>query len=45
VRREVQRELGEAFHLGRYHEAVLSTGSIPVRHLKELVVARLKAPR
>lgn len=45
VRHEVQRELGEAFHLGRYHEAVLSTGSIPVRHLKELVVARLKAPR
>jgi uncharacterized protein (DUF885 family) len=41
TRREIQRELGKAFQLGRYHEAVLSTGSIPVRHLKELVMARL----
>jgi len=45
TRREVQRELGKAFHLGRYHEAVLSTGSIPVRHLKELVMARLREAR
>ena len=28
---------GEDFSLGRYHEAVLSTGSVPVRHLPGLV--------
>lgn len=45
VRREIQRQMGKDFQLGRYHEAVLSTGSIPVKHLKELVLARLKLPR
>jgi uncharacterized protein (DUF885 family) len=43
ARREVQRQLGKDFRLGRYHEAVLSTGSIPVKHLKELVLAKLQS--
>ena len=42
VRQELQRELGEKFELGRYHEAVLNEGSIPVKYLPELVRARLK---
>ncbi len=42
---QVQRELGESFQLGRYHEAVLDHGSIPVKHLPELVRARLQQPR
>lgn len=45
LRREVQREQGEAFDLGRYHEAVLSPGTVPVKYLPELTRARLKQPR
>lgn len=45
ARREIQRQLGKDFQIGRYHEAVLSTGSVPVKHLKELVLARLMQPR
>jgi uncharacterized protein (DUF885 family) len=45
LRQEVQRELGDKFDLGRYHEAVLDHGSVPVRHLPELVRARLREPR
>lgn len=45
LRQEIQREQGEAFDLGRYHEAVLSCGSVPVKHLPVLVRRRLKAPR
>ena len=45
LRQQVQRELGDAFDLGRYHEAVLDHGSVPVKHLPELVRARLKQPR
>ena len=41
LRQEVQREMGERFDLGRYHEAVLSNGSVPVKFLPELVRARL----
>ena len=41
----LQRELGQAFDLGRYHEAVLSHGSIPVKYLPELVRMRLQQPR
>jgi uncharacterized protein (DUF885 family) len=37
LRQAVQRELGDSFSLGRYHEAVLSEGSIPVKFLPELV--------
>ncbi len=28
LRQQIQRELGDAFNLGRYHEAVLENGSI-----------------
>jgi len=45
LRQEVQRELGEKFELGRYHEAVLAHGTLPVKYLPELVRERLKQPR
>jgi uncharacterized protein (DUF885 family) len=41
LREEMQRELGERFQLGRYHEAVLKQGSVPVKYLRELVRAEL----
>ena len=41
LREQMQRELGDRFNLGRYHEAVLSQGSVPVRYLPELVRAKL----
>ncbi len=44
LRQQIQRELGERFVLGKYHEAVLSNGSIPVRYLPELVRTRLGMP-
>ncbi len=45
LRQQVQRELGDEFDLGRYHEAVLDHGTLPVKYLPELVRARLKQPR
>jgi uncharacterized protein (DUF885 family) len=45
LRQQVQRELGEKFELGRYHEAVLDHGTLPVKYLPELVRERLKRPR
>lgn len=45
LREMIQREQGDAFDLGRYHEAVLENGSIPVKYLPELVRERLKQPR
>ena len=42
LRTAVQRELGDRFQLGRYHEAVLSHGSVPVIFLPELVRADLQ---
>ena len=42
LRQSVQREMGEKFNLGRFHEAVLNEGSIPVKYLPEVVRARLK---
>jgi len=41
LRDQMQRELGDKFNLGRYHEAVLSQGSVPVKYLPELVRAKL----
>jgi len=41
LRQEIQRELGDKFDLGRYHEAVLEQGSLPVKYLPELVRAKL----
>jgi len=45
LRQRLERELGEKFELGRFHEAVLTQGSIPVKYLPELVRARLQRPR
>src|SRR5256712_4625561 len=45
LRQQMERELGEQFELGRFHEAVLNQGSVPVKYLPELVKARLKEPR
>lgn len=45
LRQQIQHELGDAFDLGRYHEAVLDFGSLPVKYLPEVVRERLKQPR
>jgi uncharacterized protein (DUF885 family) len=45
LRQAVQREQGDKFDLGRYHEAVLAHGTLPVKYLPELVRERLKKPR
>jgi uncharacterized protein (DUF885 family) len=45
LRQQVERELGDQFDLGRFHEAVLDHGSVPVKYLPELVRGRLKQPR
>ncbi len=37
LRQQISREQGDKFSLGRYHEAVLSNGSIPLKYLPELV--------
>ncbi len=42
LREQVQRELGDKFDLARYHEAVLTQGSVPVKYLPELVRGKLK---
>lgn len=42
LRRRFQNELGEEFSLGRYHEAALAHGTLPVRYLPELVGRSLK---
>lgn len=41
----IERELGDKFDLGRYHEAVLSVGSVPPKYMPELVRQRLAQPR
>lgn len=45
LRQSVQRELGDKFDLGRFHEATLDHGTLPVKYLPELVRARLQQPR
>lgn len=45
LRQSVERELGDRFELGRYNEAVLANGPVPVKYLPELVRARLSQPR
>jgi uncharacterized protein (DUF885 family) len=37
LRQKVQREQADKFDLGRFHEAVLSHGTLPVKYLPELV--------
>jgi uncharacterized protein (DUF885 family) len=43
LRQEIERELGDKFVLGRYHEAVLEPGAVPVKYLRELVRGKLCA--
>jgi uncharacterized protein (DUF885 family) len=45
LRQQIERELGDKFVLGRFHEAVLDQGSVPVKYLPELVKARLITPK
>ncbi|HZR16359.1 MAG TPA: DUF885 domain-containing protein [Verrucomicrobiae bacterium] len=45
LRQQIERELGDKFDLGPYHEAVLDPGAVPVKYLPELVRARLQEPR
>jgi len=45
LRQQVQRELGDQFNLGRFHQAVLDHGSVPMKYLPELVKERLAQPR
>jgi len=45
LRQQMERQLGDGFNLGRYHEAVIGAGSVPVKYLPELVSARLQQPR
>jgi uncharacterized protein (DUF885 family) len=45
LRKQISREQGDVFDLGRYHEAVLAHGTLPVKFLPELVRERLKQPR
>jgi uncharacterized protein (DUF885 family) len=44
LRQQIQRALGDQFDLARYHEAVLSHGTIPVKYLPELVNRSLALP-
>ncbi len=45
LRQQIQRELGAKFELGRFHEAVLAPGAVPVKYLLELVRAKLGKPQ
>jgi uncharacterized protein (DUF885 family) len=45
LRQTIQREQGDDFQLGPFHEAVLDHGTLPVKYLPELVRERLKKPR
>jgi uncharacterized protein (DUF885 family) len=41
LHQQIEREMGPQFNLGRYHNAALAPGSIPVKYLPELVRAQL----
>jgi uncharacterized protein (DUF885 family) len=43
LRQQIEREQGDKFNLGRYHEAVLSHGTLPVKYLPELMKQSPKA--
>jgi uncharacterized protein (DUF885 family) len=45
LRQQIERELGDRFVLGRYHEAVLEPGAVAVKYLPELAGARLGLKR
>lgn len=40
-RQQVSRELGDKFSLGRYHEAAIGAGTLPVKYLPEVVRTQL----
>jgi uncharacterized protein (DUF885 family) len=42
LRQSVSREMGDDFNLGRFHEAVLAHGTLPVKYLPELVRRTLR---
>lgn len=42
VRQAVEREMGDRFQLGRFHEAVMANGPVPVKYLPELVRTQLR---
>jgi uncharacterized protein (DUF885 family) len=44
LRQQMERAMGGAFSLARYHNAVIAPGSIPVKYLPELVRAQLGLP-
>jgi hypothetical protein len=45
LRQSIQREMGDRFDLGRFHEATLSEGTLPVKFLPEIVRAKLVRPQ
>jgi uncharacterized protein (DUF885 family) len=45
LHQEIEQKMGSRFNLAAYHNAVLSTGSVPVKYLPELVRAKLGLPR
>ena len=45
LRQAISRDQGASFDLGRFHEAVLDHGSVPLKYLPELVRGRLAKPR
>jgi uncharacterized protein (DUF885 family) len=45
LRQQVERDQGDKFDLGRFHEAALDHGTLPVKYLPELVKDRLTKPR
>jgi uncharacterized protein (DUF885 family) len=42
LRNQTQRRLGAKFDLAKYHEAVLSHGTLPVKFLPELIAGQLR---
>jgi len=42
LRQQIEREMGDKFILGRYHEAVLEPGAVSVKYLPELVRSSLE---
>jgi len=41
LRRDIERQMGDKFVLGRFHEAVLEPGGVPVKYLPEIVRTEL----
>ncbi|HTJ00898.1 MAG TPA: DUF885 domain-containing protein [Dongiaceae bacterium] len=41
LRQQIEREMGDRFNLGEYHNAVVASGSVPVKYLPEIVRTQL----